>query len=94
MFLVVAENLEFLDSLVFNNIASAWSLNTISVRTSQWKRFLKFCVEHGLTPLPVSARTIARFLSDLSQSCKYITIVNYLSSVTTMLKFYGYEPEF
>lgn len=92
--LAVVGNLEYLDSLVFTNIASAWSVNTISTRTSQWKRFYTFCIEHGLTPLPASPRTIARFLSDLSQTCKYTTIVNYLSSVTTMHKFYGYQPEF
>lgn len=92
--LVIAGDLDRLDNLVFNNIASAWSVNTIATRSSQWKRFLTFCTEHGLIPLPASPRTIARFLSDLALTCKYTTIVNYLSSVTTMHKFYGFEPEF
>lgn len=94
MFLAVSGNIEYLDSLVFNNIASAWSVNTIATRSSQWKRFLTFCIDHGLTPMPASPKTIARFLSDLGQSCKYTTVVNYLSSITTMHKFYGYQPEF
>lgn len=94
MSLVIAGDLEQLDKLVFNNIASAWSVNTIATRSSQWKRFMKFCIDFGLTPLPASPRTIARFLSDLARTCKYTTIVNYLSSITTMHKFYGFEPEF
>lgn len=91
---VVAEDLGRLDSLVFANISSAWSVNTINTRTSQWKRFFKFCVEYGLTPLPASSRTVARFLSDLGLTCKYTTVVNYLSAITTMHKFYGFDPEF
>lgn len=94
MSLVFPGDLDQLDRLVFNNIASAWSVNTIATRSSQWKRFLTFCIDHGLTPLPASPRTIARFLSDLAVTSKYSTIVNYLSSVTTMHKFYGFEPEF
>lgn len=44
--------------------------------------------------MPASPRTIARFLSDLALTSKYSTVVNYLSSITTMHRFYGYEPEF
>lgn len=94
MFLVAAKDLDNLDNLVFSNISSAWSLNTISTRTSQWKRFFTFCIQHGLVPLPASARTIARFLSDLALTSRYSTVVNYLSSITTMHRFYGYQPEF
>lgn len=94
MSLPIAGDLERLDKLVFTNISSAWSLNMIATRSSQWKRFLTFCINHGLTPLPASPRTIARFLSDMALTCKYTTIVNYLSSITTMHKFYGFEPEF
>lgn len=79
---------------MFDNIASAWSINTISTRSSQWKRFLTFCVDHGLTPMPASPRTVARFLSELGLTCKYSTIVNYLLSITTMHKFYGYDTDF
>lgn len=44
--------------------------------------------------MPASPKTVARFLSDLGRSCKYSTIVNYLSSITTMHKFYRYNTEF
>lgn len=94
MFLVISGDLDNLDSLVFNNIPSAWSVNTIAMRSSQWKRFFSFCMLHGLVPLPASSRTVARFVSELALSCKYSTVVNYLSSITTMHKFYGLEPEF
>lgn len=94
MFLAIPEELDYLDSLVFNNVASAWSANTIATRSSQWKRFFIFCVDHGLVPLPASERTVARFLSELALSCKYTTVINYLSSITTMHKFYGIEPTF
>lgn len=92
--LVFTGDLGRLDNLVFTNISSAWSVNTIATRNSQWKRFFTFCVDYGLTSLPASPRTIARFLSDLALTSKYSTVVNYLSSITTMHKFYGYEPEF
>lgn len=94
MFHAVADELGRLDNLVFANISSAWSVNTISTRSSQWKRFFTFCIQHGLTPLPASSRTVARFLSDLAISCRYSTVVNYLSSITTMHRFYGYQPDF
>lgn len=94
MSLAIAGDLERLDDLVFSNIASAWLVNTIATHSSHWKRFLRFCIDHGLTPLPATPRTIARFLSDLALTCKYTTIVNYLSSITTMHKFYGFEPKF
>lgn len=94
MFHVVAGELERLDSLVFANVSSAWSVNTISTCSSQWKRFFTFCIQHGLTPLPASPRTVARFLSDLALTCRYSTVVNYLSSITTMHRFYGFQPEF
>lgn len=79
---------------MFANISSALSVNTIATRSSQWKRFLKFCGQYGLTPMPASPRTIARFLSELALTSKYSTVVNYLSSFTIMHRFYGYKPEF
>lgn len=94
MFHVAAKDLERLDNLVFANISSAWSVNTISTRSSQWKRFFTFCIQYGLTPLPASPRTVARFLSDLALTCRYTTVVNYLSSITTMHRFYGYQSDF
>lgn len=94
MFLVITEELERLDNLVFTNISSAWSSNTIATRSSQWKRFLKFCIEYGLTPMPASSKTVARFLSDLALTSKYSTVVNYLSSITTMHRFYSYDTDF
>lgn len=94
MSLVVSGELDHLDNLVFSNISSAWSVNTVSTRTSQWKRFFNFCIKYGLTPLPASSRTVARFLSDLALTCKYNTLINYLSSITTMHRFYGFQPEF
>lgn len=94
MFFVITEDLDRLDNLVFTNISSAWSVNTIATRSSQWKRFLKFCMDYGLTPMPASPKTVARFPSDLALTSKYTTVVNYLSSITTMHRFYGYEPNF
>lgn len=94
MCLVIPEELDYLYSLVFNNEALAWSVNTIATRSSKWKRFLTFCIDRGLVPLPASSRTVARFLSELALTSKYTTVVNYLSSITTMHKLYGLEPDF
>lgn len=71
----------------------AWSSNTKSTRSSQWRIYTSFCAEHELIALPASELTVARFLLYKSKTVKYSTINNYLSSVISLHKYYGYECE-
>lgn len=89
------DDLQDLDNRVAEIVSSAWSENTLSCRNSQWKKFFKFCSDRGLLALPASMTTLVRFLAFLeSQSLKYVTINNYLSSVVVLHKFYGLEGNF
>lgn len=75
-------------------IRSAWVESTLRTRNSQWKRFLNFCEANGLTPLPVDVLTVAKFLIDLSMTCKFTTCNNYLSSIISLHKFFGEDHSF
>lgn len=84
-----------LDGRVAEIVASAWSENTLSCRNSQWKRFISFCADRGLSSIPASLTTVVRFLAYLeSLGFKYVTINNYLSSVVVLHRFYGEIGDF
>lgn len=83
-----------LDEEIGATISSAWSKNTHLTRNSQWKQYFAFCSTYGLTPLPASEVTIARFLIHKAKTSKYSTLNNYLSAVTILHKFYGFKSEF
>ena len=83
-----------LDEAVSSAIGAAWSSNTLSTRNSQWRRYLKFCGDTDLLPLPAELQTVARFLVYLARDCKYSTINNYLSSIVSLHRFYGYPVSF
>lgn len=90
----VAAKLQALDDRVAELVGSAWASKTLSTRNSQWKRFIDFCLCNGLTPLPAELSTILRFVADLSMSCKFTTINNYISALNMLHKFYGYDIDF
>lgn len=83
--------LDQLDAGISNAISCAWKDNTKKSRTSQWKQFMNFCDNLGMSSVPADNRTVARFLVLKAQSCKYSTINNYLSAIISLQKCYGYE---
>lgn len=87
-------NLTALDQQVSELIGSAWATKTLNTRNSQWKRYITFCHANGLSPLPASLSTVLRFVAELSGSCKFSTINNYISAVNRLHKFYGYDTDF
>lgn len=91
---VAIEELEELDHMVVEVITSAWASSTLSVRNSQWKRFLRFAHTYGLVPLPAEVSTVARFLVSIGQEVRYSTVNNYTSAIISLHKFYGYETDF
>lgn len=91
----MVQDLQDLDARVSQIIASAWATNTLSVRNSQWKLYLRFCGERLLCALPAELSTIIRFLAYLeSRNYKYSTINNYMSAVVTLHRFYGVQGDF
>lgn len=87
---VVTGELELLDK----QVAEVWASSTLAVRNSQWKRYLLFCHNYGLLPLPAELSTVARFLVSIGQDVRYSTVNNYTSAVISLHKFYGYEIDF
>lgn len=75
-------------------IGSAWATNTLATRNSQWSRYLRFCYDRSLTPMPAHVLTIARFLVHLGSTCVYSTCNNYLSAVISLHKFMGHHQNF
>lgn len=90
----VTDELALLDRRVADVISSAWSDNTLADRNSQWKRYFHFCHDFGLTELPATVSTVARFLVHLGQDVRYSTVNNYVSAVIGLHRFYGYEIDF
>ena len=66
-----------------------WSNNTWRARRSQWRRFGEFCELYELRTIPATVETICLYITYLTKSVKYVTIVNYLSGVWTMHDYYG-----
>ena len=86
--------MEQLDKEVAEAIGYAWSANTLATRNSQWKKFILFCSSNGLQPLPADHRTVCRFLVWLARNSKYSTINNYLSAISVLHKYYGFDEDF
>ena len=83
-----------LDDELSTTIAATWSSNTLSVRNSQWSKFISFCTSINQPPFPASTETVSRFLVWLARTCKYSTINNHVSAVLSSHKFHGYDPQF
>ena len=52
------------------------------------------CSTYGLVPTPAQPQTIVRFLIHLSSSCKYCTIMNYLSAINVLHRHFGHGVTF
>ena len=88
------KSMEMLDREVSQAVSAAWSSNTLATRNSQWKTFIVFCSSNGLQPLPADHQTVSRFLVWLARRSKFSTINNYLSAITVLHKYYGYDGDF
>ena len=94
VYIYVAVNLDTLDREVSQMVGSAWADSTLNTRNSQWKRFIGFCADNDLIPLPASHHTVARFLVFQARSSKYSTVNNYLSAIVKLHQFYGHDADF
>lgn len=57
------------------------STATRSVYQSAWRRYIHFCGQHALTPLPLTEHTLCQFAAVLSQAVCWGTIRSYLSGL-------------
>lgn len=87
-------DLSILDKGISTSIASAWAPSTLRTRNSQWTKFLDFCMDNNLAPLPALETTVARFLYYMSLSCTYTTVNNYLSAIMVLHRFFGFEANY
>lgn len=87
-------DLGMLDKGIAGSIGMAWAPSTLRTRNSQWSRFLDFCIDNELRPLPALETTVARFLFYVSQTCVYTTVNNYLSAIMVLHKFFGFEADY
>lgn len=58
---------------------------------SQWKSYFNFCEMYGFIPLPATECVACLYITHLSHSLKYNSIVNYLSGLWALHKMYGYH---
>lgn len=65
-------------------ICAAWADSTLKTQNSQWRQYIKFCTSNDLTPVPGDVLSIARFLVNLGNTCKYSTCNNYLSAIVSL----------
>ena len=72
----------------------AFAGNTWKTRRSQWKKYLQFCESISSPPVPADVTLICRYIVFLSESLKYVSIVNYISAVVVLHKLLGYEHTF
>lgn len=93
-FICVAVDLTELDKQIGDTIASAWSSNTKTTRSSQWRIYIDFCHQNGLVPVPADVLTIARFLLYKSRTSKFNTVNNYFSAIIALHKYHGFEDDY
>ena len=62
-----------------------------STRHSKWKHYFRFCEEYNQTVLPASSDTILSYLTYMTSSFKYVSIINYLSAVWVLHKMSGFK---
>ena len=68
--------------------------NSWKTRSTQWKSYLNFCEATGSSPLPANTTQICRYIVFLSDTLKYVSVINYISAVSLLHKLYGYDRSF
>ena len=63
-------------------VAASRAENTTRVYRTGWAQFSAWCAEHGVTPLPASAETVAFYVADLAKVAKPATIDARLAAIS------------
>jgi len=63
-------------------VAASRAENTTRVYRTGWAQFTAWCDEHGVTPLPAGAETVALYVADLAKVAKPATIDLRLAAIS------------
>ena len=74
-------SLDAVDEQARQYIADAVAQNTRRAYRSDWRLFTSWCADRGLEPLPASASTVARFLTDQAATKTVATLHRRLSAI-------------
>jgi integrase len=72
-------------------VAASRAENTTRVYRTGWAQFARWCDEHGVTPLPASAETVAFYMADLAKVAKPATIDLRLAAISAAHRAAGYD---
>ena len=72
-------------------VAASRAENTTRVYRTGWAQFSAWCAEHGVTPLPASAETVAFYVADLAKVAKPATIDARLAAISAAHRAAGYD---
>jgi integrase len=72
-------------------VAASRAENTTRVYRTGWAQFAAWCDEHGVTPLPASAETVACYVADLAKVAKPTTIDLRLAAISAAHRAAGYD---
>ncbi len=84
MYLILSLVLPELDARVKHGLLTAHRTSTTRTYSSVQQRFLVFCGNHNLTPLPASELTILRFVAFLSSHLSPSSLPVYLSAIRAL----------
>ena len=72
-------------------VAASRAENTTRVYRTGWAQFTAWCDEHGVTPLPAGAETVACYVADLARVAKPATIDLRLAAISAAHRAAGHD---
>jgi site-specific recombinase XerD len=72
-------------------VAASRAENTTRVYRTGWAQFSVWCDEHGVTPLPAGAETVACYVADLAKAAKPATIDARLAAISAAHRAAGHD---
>jgi site-specific recombinase XerD len=84
------EVLADVDEKAMEYVAHSKAYNTVRSYRSDWNDFVKWCEANGLEYLPATPKTVARYLTALSERCKVSTLQRRLSAISQAHKQAGF----
>ena len=73
--------------------SKAWAPSSWKTKTSQWRRYIRFCASIRCAALPTNCKLMCRYAVELSSSLRYSTIQNYVSGVLSLNRYFGHDAK-
>ena len=71
---------------IFEKFDGAFAENTMRAYRSDFEMYLKWCFAKNVMPIPATAYDLARYVDELSQTCKSATIRRKINSLGTIFR--------